>query len=150
LRERASFHGSAGTSSSREELVRASLACIVAFMLATSAWAERPACVGYADYFRYCSACHGEEADGKGPVANVLTPPPPALTSLHKRFGSPLSTRLVAFVSGTSMPRAHGTSDMPVWGKVFREEMGDDRAAVDLLWTIVGYLECIQTEERRQ
>jgi hypothetical protein len=39
---------------------------------------------------------------------------------------------------------------MRVWGKVFREEMGDDRAAVHLLWTIVSYLDCIQTDERGQ
>jgi hypothetical protein len=39
---------------------------------------------------------------------------------------------------------------MPVWGKVFREEMGDDRAAADLLWTIVGYLDCIQIDEPKQ
>lgn len=130
--------------------MKASIAFIVTLMLATNARAEPPTCVGYADYFRYCSACHGEEADGNGPVANVLTPPPPALTSLRKKFGNPLSTRLVAFVSGPSMPRAHGTNDMPVWGKVFREEMGDDRAAADLLWTIVGYLDCIQTDEPKQ
>ena len=102
---------------------------------------------GRAEYVRYCSACHGEEADGNGPVANVLSPRPPALTSLRKKFGKPLSTDLVAFVSGTSMPRAHGTSDMPVWGKVLREETGDERTGVDLLWQIVHYLDCIQTKE---
>ena len=131
-----------------EAVVRGSFATIgILFLLAASARAERPVCSGRAEYIRYCSACHGEEADGNGPVANVLNPRPPALTSLRKKFGKPLSTDLVVFVSGTSMPRAHGTSDMPVWGKVLREEAGDDRAAIDLLWTIVNYVDCIQTEK---
>ena len=140
--------GAAIANTERGGIVRACVGSIVALLLvAASARAERPVCSGRAEYIRYCSACHGEEADGNGPVANVLTPRPPALTSLRKKFGKPLSTDLVVFVSGTSMPRAHGTSDMPVWGTVLRDETGDDRAAIDLLWTIVHYLDCIQTKE---
>jgi len=132
----------------KQDMMGVSLGSVVAlFLYAAVARAEEPACTGRAEYVRYCSACHGEEADGNGPVANVLSPRPPALTSLRKKFGKPLSTDLVAFVSGTSMPRAHGTSDMPVWGKVLREETGDERTGVDLLWQIVHYLDCIQTKE---
>jgi mono/diheme cytochrome c family protein len=116
------------------------------FLLAGTAGADEPTCPDRADYLRYCSACHGEAADGNGPVADHLTPRPPALTSLRKKFGTPLSTRLVVFLSGTSMPRAHGTSDMPVWGKVLREGTGDDLGAIDLLWRIVNYLDCVQSE----
>jgi mono/diheme cytochrome c family protein len=103
---------------------------------------EQPA--GQDDYLRYCSACHGEAADGKGPVANVLSPRPPALTSLRARYGNPLSTKLASYISGTTMPRAHGTSDMPVWGKIFREITNDDAEANAILWRIVRYLDSIQ------
>jgi len=111
----------------------------------SSAGAEAPR--GQAEYLRYCSACHGESADGKGPVANVLEPHPPALTRLHEKFGRPLGTDLVAFVMGTSMPRAHGTSDMPVWGKVLATPEGDDEPAIRIIWRIVDYLESIQPRQ---
>ncbi len=100
---------------------------------------------GADDYLRYCSACHGEAADGQGPVANVLSPPPPALTKLHDKYGNPLGTDLVAYVMGTTMPRAHGTSDMPVWGKNLKEPDGSDTQAVQTIWRIVSYLDSIQS-----
>jgi len=99
---------------------------------------------GSDEYVRYCGACHGEVADGKGPVANVLSPRPPALTELDEKFGSPLGTRLVAYVMGTTMPRAHGTSDMPVWGRNLKEPDGDDTQAVRTIWRIVNYLDSVQ------
>jgi mono/diheme cytochrome c family protein len=115
----------------------------LSLLAAITAQAEPPS--GRDDYQRYCSACHGEAADGKGPVANVLKPDPPALTQLHERYGRPLGTALVAYVLGDTMPRAHGTSDMPVWGRNLAEADGDDTRAVQTIWRIVGYLESIQT-----
>lgn len=110
------------------------------------------ASVGYAsplggsdDYRRYCSACHGVAADGNGPVANVLDPRPPALTRLHRNYGSPLGTRFVAYVMGTKMPRAHGTSEMPVWGRNLEEKDGTDPQAVRTIWRIAEYLESLQS-----
>jgi hypothetical protein len=93
---------------------------------------------------RYCSACHGGDADGQGPVAEALHPPPPPLTALHAKYGNPLSTKLVAAVSGTTMPRAHGTRDMPVWGRILREETGSEQEAAGILWRIVRYLDSVQ------
>ena len=102
---------------------------------------------GRDDYMRYCSACHGEDADGNGPVSDALTPRPPALTDLRTKYGNPLSTRLVEFISGTTLPRAHGTSEMPVWGKVLREQTGDESQASEILWRIVRYLDRIQVQD---
>ncbi len=99
---------------------------------------------GQDDYMRYCSACHGESADGQGPVANVMTPPPPRLTTLTPKFGAPLGTLFVSFVMGTTMPRAHGESDMPVWGKNLAEEGGDDGKAIRATWRIAAYLDTVQ------
>lgn len=131
-------------------MIRALLVGLALSLLAASAAnAEESALWGEAEYMRYCSACHGEDADGNGPVANVLTPRPPALRALHARFGKPLGTRFVEFVSGTTMPRAHGTSDMPVWGRVLREptKKGEERDPADLLWRITIYLEKIQPQD---
>ncbi len=116
-----------------------------AVVLAATAQADPPR--GQDDYLRYCSACHGERADGQGPVANVLDPRPPALTGLTPKYGSPLGTNLVAYVMGTTMPRAHGTSDMPVWGRNLQSPDGSDGKAVRIIWRIVDYLDSIQVRD---
>ena len=120
------------------------MATLVAVLILVASTAEANTLRGHEEYLRYCSACHGAEADGKGPVANVLTPPPPALTRLRSKFGHPLGTRFVAYVLGTTMPRAHGTSDMPVWGRNLADEDGSDGEAVGLIWRIANYLQSIQ------
>lgn len=124
--------------------MKTEILCVALFvlMLSTSADADPPR--GQDDYLRYCSACHGELADGQGPVANVLDPRPPALLRLHAKYGKPLGTDLVVHVMGTTMPRAHGRSDMPVWGRNLAEPGGDDTRAVQTIWRIVAYLESIQ------
>lgn len=121
----------------------------LSLLTASAAGSEEAAIWGEAEYMRYCSACHGEAADGNGPVANVLTPRPPSLRALHARFGKPLGTGFVEFVSGTTMPRAHGTSDMPVWGSVLTEptKQGEQRDPADVLWKITVYLEKIQPQD---
>jgi len=113
--------------------------------MAGRAQAEPPR--GQDEYLRYCSACHGEQADGEGPVANVLDPRPPALTALTAKYGSPLGTDLVAYVMGTTMPRAHGTSDMPVWGRNLQSPDGSDGKAIQIIWLIADYLDSIQIRD---
>ena len=121
--------------------------CMTFLMLMTTADSvSAESSRGYEEFVRYCSACHGEAADGKGPVANVLTPPPPDLKHLRERYGRPLGTSLVVYVMGTTMPRAHGTSDMPVWGRNLKTAEGDDTQAVRAIWAIVNFLESIQRE----
>ena len=46
---------------------------------------------------------------------------------------------------GEAIPRAHGTSDMPVWGKVLGASDRDDGEAVNLIWRIAEYLDSVQT-----
>jgi mono/diheme cytochrome c family protein len=118
---------------------------VLSLLIATTNAASAESLRGREGYIRYCSACHGETANGQGPVANVMTPRPPALTKLRSKFGRPLRTRFVAYVMGDAMPRAHGTSDMPVWGKVLATPDGDDGEAVGLIWRIADYLDSIQS-----
>ena len=120
-------------------------ALIIAAVMLVSVAADASTMRGRDAYQRYCSACHGEAADGQGPVANVMTPPPPPLTKLRSKFGHPLGTRFVAYVLGTTMPRSHGTSDMPVWGRNLEKPDGSDAEAVGLIWRIADYLQSIQT-----
>jgi mono/diheme cytochrome c family protein len=97
-------------------------------------------------YQFYCATCHGCDAKGTGPVAAALKTPPGDLTRLAADNGGTFPReRIVSLVSGRgrSVP-AHGSSDMPVWGPIFRSL--DVRAGYDEIRVanIVSYLESIQ------
>jgi mono/diheme cytochrome c family protein len=72
-------------------------------------------------YKQYCAACHGTDAKGNGPLAPLLKTPPPDLTTLSKRhagkFPYDYVSNMLEFGPGLS---AHGSSDMPTWGPIFR------------------------------
>ena len=95
----------------------------------------------------YCASCHGRNGGGDGPVARSLKVPPPDLRLLarHNRGEFPRS-RVETFVThgaGGSSP-AHGTSEMPVWGPVFRG-LGDTATRSEVrVANLVQYLESIQ------
>jgi len=95
----------------------------------------------------YCASCHGKDGKGNGPVASALKVPPPDLTLLARRNGGTFpAERVKAFVTndGDGVASAHGTSDMPVWGPVFRAlESSDARVRVRIA-NIVAHIQSIQ------
>jgi len=75
---------------------------------------------GGALYRRYCAACHGVDGRGNGPVSPAIGERIPDLTQIARRHGGRfpfLGTMRV--IDGTTALRAHGVSEMPVWGEVF-------------------------------
>lgn len=100
-------------------------------------------------YLQYCAACHGREANGLGPVAPVLTPRPTDLTTLGRRHGTPLPKPMLGeFIDGRREIRAHGTTDMPVWGENLSDPLpASVNAAVRVrgqILLILDYLETVQ------
>jgi len=108
------------------------------------------------DFQSYCAPCHGLDASGGGPVAEVLKVRPPDLTAISRNNGGkfPAET-LYKKIEGLDMPQAHGTSEMPVWGMWFTHQaigesilLNDAKPAADKvrnrIRAIVGYLESIQ------
>jgi mono/diheme cytochrome c family protein len=77
---------------------------------------------GSDSFERYCSACHGTTGRGDGPVASALRVKPADLSQLAQRNGGAFpAERVRAYVTGVGRPvAAHGTTDMPVWGPLFR------------------------------
>lgn len=68
----------------------------------------------------YCASCHGQDARGNGPVASDLKTPPPSLREIAKRRDGEFNEQeIAAFIDGRNMPRAHGTLEMPIWGRLF-------------------------------
>ena len=79
--------------------------------------------VGRTLYLRYCASCHGRTGIGDGPVAPSLGQKPADLTRIAAEHGGefPFVTVCEA-IDGTRTVRAHGVSEMPVWGDVFQAQ----------------------------
>lgn len=84
---------------------------------------EEPASGSGAElYRRYCSACHGLDGKGHGPVATVLKDPPKDLTQIAASRGGVFPTaQVIRIIDGREVAVAHGSREMPVWGKRFGE-----------------------------
>ena len=77
-------------------------------------------------YKDYCAACHGIDGKGNGPAVEFLKAPPSDLTTMAKRNKGKFSNDQFATVLrfGTTT-HPHGTSDMPIWGPLFRTQNKD-------------------------
>ena len=77
---------------------------------------------------------------------SVLTTAAPDLTTLAKRRGGRFDeAEITAFIVGRR-PLSHGTSEMPVWGPLFRELNPYDSRVDVRLSRLVGYLKSIQVK----
>jgi mono/diheme cytochrome c family protein len=126
-------------------------AAVIGSAAALAQTAPEPQAVspGREAYLQYCASCHGPDADGKGPMAEELRRPPADLTRLTERFGSPLRPREVLDrVDGRNMARAHGSSEMPVWGRKLASNaprtQGTEVQTRGTLLIIIDYLASLQ------
>jgi mono/diheme cytochrome c family protein len=97
-------------------------------------------------YKQYCAACHGAHAKGHGPVASYLTTPPSDLTTLARRHLGKFPYEYVSSVLefGTG-PSAHGSSDMPTWGPIFRYfDKQNERVVRQRIKNLCDYLASVQ------
>ena len=105
---------------------------------------------GKARFEQYCSGCHGTDGKGDGPLANLLTVKPVDLTQLAKNnAGNFPGTKVVRAIDGRDTIRAHGTSDMPIWGVNFktagtRSSHTGESATRGVAQEIVLYIQSIQ------
>jgi mono/diheme cytochrome c family protein len=104
---------------------------------------------GHALYLAYCVACHGADGNG-GPVAAYLSPAPRDLRGIAARNGGSFPRSLVeGWIDGREAVGAHGTREMPVWGRELREEGSGENAEARIhakLALLVEYLESVQRE----
>ena len=93
----------------------------------------------------YCAPCHGTKGLGDGPVAAALKSRPADLSTLARRnAGVYPRERVIDFISGTgrTLP-AHGTTEMPIWGGLFRAFEADALARQRIL-NVVAHIETLQ------
>jgi cytochrome c1 len=76
--------------------------------------------VGKMEYRSACSACHGYSGKGDGPLKSELKRPLPDLTTLAKdNNGVYPFDRVYQIIDGRAEVKAHGSREMPVWGRAF-------------------------------
>ena len=103
-------------------------------------------------YGRFCASCHGDMAQGDGPVARSLGVMVPDLTKITQRYGNFPTNVIRDTIDGRGARiDAHGSRTMPVWGYEFWvEEGGDVNAQKEMRATIaklVDYLRSIQADK---
>jgi len=99
----------------------------------------------------YCSSCHGRDGKGAGHAAPALKVPPPDLTTLAQRNrGTFPADRVAASIKGEGRLRtpAHGSSDMPVWGPIFKGLDSRDAVNAARIENLVKYIESIQAKAK--
>lgn len=99
-------------------------------------------------YTEYCAACHGADGKGTGPAVAALKAPPPDLTTLAKRHDGKYPSEHVANILkfGTEVP-AHGTSDMPTWGPLFKSlDPTHDAVVMMRIKNVNDYLASLQAK----
>jgi len=106
--------------------------------------------IGKDSFEAYCASCHGSEGRGNGPVARAFKTTPADLTMLargnHDVFPR---DRVRATLSGAGHTvAAHGTTEMPIWGPLFRAFESDARVRVRID-NLVSYLETVQAAPGR-
>jgi len=134
-------------------LATAAIGLVISASYATAAQDEAPsellAMVGRADFVEHCAPCHGLAGKGNGPVASSLDKPPADLTGIAERRGGTFPAGDIgAFIDGRTEVPAHGTREMPVWGRKFAARMGTDPIGDELvrgrLLILVEYIRTIQ------
>ena len=131
------------------------LACAALLLLATgSAAAEEKfdrvlAEMGAEYYVQYCASCHGENGLGRGPAAGALKTRPANLTGIAKRRGGAFPDGEIArFIDGRFEVTAHGSREMPIWGRRFGERIPEAGISEEIvrgrILVLVEYLKSIQ------
>jgi mono/diheme cytochrome c family protein len=99
---------------------------------------------GKAIFMRYCALCHGADADGNGPIIDVLKVQPADLTRVAQRNGGTFPATLVANTirDGRS---GHGSSVMMAWGKILGDD-GTIAASTAAIRDLTLYIETMQVK----
>ena len=80
---------------------------------------------GKEEFNSRCSYCHGKDGKGNGWLSYFITIQAPDLTTLAKNNGGILPIdRLYQNITGEGVA-IHGPSDMPAWGKTYKQEAPD-------------------------
>ena len=102
-------------------------------------------------YVELCAVCHGVSGEGDGPAVPALRQPMPNLATLAAHNDGVFPRELIErYINGKARVDAHGTVDMPIWGRAFeytKPDWGRVRRmafARHRIYNIVEYIETLQ------
>ena len=119
----------------RRRALHVLLGCALAGIVAAT-WSAVPSATtansGEALYQSNCANCHGQYAEGSGPIAVDLTKTPPDLRHLAEANGGVFPRQhVIDIIDGRAIVAAHGDREMPVWGEAFESLEGDAASKAD-------------------
>ena len=95
----------------------------------------------------YCASCHGVDGRGDGPAVTFLKTPPPDLRMMAQhntgKYPAAQVKSILTFGPGS---HAHGTLDMPTWGRLFRSTDHDEGVANLRVHNLMKFIESIQVK----
>jgi mono/diheme cytochrome c family protein len=99
---------------------------------------------GRALFVQYCVSCHGSSGTGDGPAAPALKTPPTDLTNLVQKYNGFPFDKISNWIDGEKASSAHGSREMPVWGKRFRDANRGESYGFGDVYSLTKYLQSIQ------
>jgi mono/diheme cytochrome c family protein len=100
---------------------------------------------GRAAFEESCALCHGVDGRGQGAFAGLLKVAPPDLTALARSHGGSFPfSEVYRRIDGRDRAPAHGTDEMPIWGRRWLREGGDETYVRGRVLEIMLYLESLQ------
>ena len=127
---------------------------LIALAAGPAAAAEKPepsllATSGERLYVQHCAVCHGSSGRGDGPFGGILRTAPADLTTIAARNGGAFpDAEITRFVDGQFVPPAHGTRQMPIWGRWLGQSIAPgtepDEVARGEILAILEYLKTLQ------
>ena len=95
----------------------------------------------------HCASCHGDDAEGGGPVAAIMTITVPNLRTLSMRNGGTFPTDAVAaYIDGREPRAAHGSRAMPIWGDALQADNTAESETIvrSRIAALVAFIERLQ------
>jgi hypothetical protein len=109
-------------------MLRISVAAVATAILASAypALAQLKTDLGKREFDSKCAVCHGVAGRGDGPYAGIIDTRIADLGTLARRNGGVFPfARVYELIDGTQGVKAHGTRDMPIWGREYRMQAGE-------------------------
>lgn len=128
------------------------LAVLLAAPWAAGSAAAQAVEIGRAEYLSACAGCHGQDARGDGPLAELMNIATPDLTTLAVQHGGAFPyDALFEVIDGRRAVRAHG-GEMPIWGARYTAQALREGASIEdavlltqgRLFALISYLGTIQ------
>ena len=96
-------------------------------------------------YKEFCAVCHGVDGRGTGPAASALKSQPTDLTTIARRSNNKYpDLKIQQIIKGDPNIPAHGSSDMPTWGNIFKSISANGAFGEMRVNALVDYLKTIQ------